>query len=406
MNQFTKKVIGKNNIPETDKGVSFLDLISIISNDKLGNKLLELLDKESYKDDFIKIPGAATLVSIQKKINKRYWKEDLESSLENINLYNDKKFSINFNSLEKNEYFKDLKLKKISTEPLYSASRDFFSSLLNMDKYASSLISKGHRDIVDANLNLLKTIQNTKRKYRVLHDREENLFFLRAIVSLNKYFDYNNNIAVVIGLLMLHNESKSSKIDYKLLRCEYNESFIRMFFESTQVNELENIGQVKNIIQISNDEIKREALRFTGVCTISFKDSQNQLGELFIQPQDIKSKILSIKHNQVPSTAIEELSKINNSKKVHQELYKDITKISKIKDPEQIKYLVRKKIENAKGEEVKRFKQQYLDELKNGAKNIIQLLTIFKKMELLSNEDIESSEYIRYIIYNALIEKK
>lgn len=406
MNKFTRTVLGKNNIPESDKGVTFNELISIIGTSAIGTQMLQLLDTKSFESDFIAIPGAATLVSTQKKINKKYWKEDLESSIDDIDLYSDKEFTINFNQTQSSEYFRDLKLERISCAPIYSASRDFFSSLFQMDRYASALIGKGHKEIVQTNLSLLKKVQQVNRKYRILHDRDDNLFYLRAIISLTKYNDYNNNIAVVIGLLMLHKEMKDTGIEYSLYRCEYNESFIRMFYKSSQVKTLENIGSITNIIEISNDEIKREALRFTGVCTISFKDAQGQPGELFIQPQDVKSKILSIRHNQLPSTAVDELANISSAKKIHQDLYNDISKISKIKEPETIKHLVRKKVENATGEEVKRFKQEYLKELKQGANNIIQLLTIFKKLELLASEDIDAAEYIRYVIYTALIDRR
>lgn len=406
MNQFTKQVLGKDSIPETDKGVSFTELISILGNNNLANQILDLLDRDSYENEFISIPGASTLVDIQKKINKRFFKEDLESSLDDIDLYNDNSFSINFNNLKGSDYLRDLKLDKVKAEPLYSSTRDFFSSLFQMDKYASTLIREGHKEIVNTNLNLLKSVQKTNKKYRLLHDRVENSFFLRAIISLTKYYDYNNNIAVVIGLLMLYSETKNNKNLYSLYRCEYNESFIRMFFQSNSIKNLENIGNVKNIIEISNDEIKRESLRFSGVCTISFKDTDGKYGDLFIQPQDIKSKILSIRHNQLPKTAVEELSNINQSSKIHENLFNDISRIVTIKEPEQIKHLVRKKVEKAKGEEVKRLKDEYLIELKKGANNIIQLLTIFKKLELLSSEDIDAAEYIRYVIYTALIERK
>jgi hypothetical protein len=407
MENFKKKYINIENISELDLGIKVSDLIKIVSLNELSSKIFDLLNIEEIKNEFIAIKGAKTLVDNQVSLNKRFKKEDLQSSLENISLYNDKKFSINFNNIQNNEYFADLKLKNISTIPIYSAKRDFFSGLFQMDKYATKLIDRGYQDIIETNLKLIKEKHKSIKKYRILHDRSEDLFYSRAIISVNNYFDYNNNVAVVVGLISLHNEMKKAKIEYKLKRCEYNESFIRMFFESSGEKKLDKIGYIKNIIEISNDEIKREALRFSGVCSIIFKDKENNDKELFIKPHEIKSKILSIKHNQIPKTAVQELANIDKADNIHSELFNDISKIANIKDVEQIKFIIRNKIEKVKTEEVKRYKIEIVKELNScNVTNIIQLLTVFNKIHLLANEDIEATEYLRYIIYQALIEKK
>ena len=317
------------------------------------------------------------------------------------------KFCHVLNALEQNKYFVSLGTKQINTVPIYSATNDFFSELYQMEKYASKLIKDGYKDIVEANLRMLKGIQTLTKKFRILHDREEDNFYLRAIISLSSYFNYDNNIAIVISLLALHEEMKKYDIKYRLKVCEYNESFISMFFESSKAKELQNIGYVRNLIEVSNDEIKREALKFNGVCYISFKDSNNIDNELFIiRPQEIKSRILSIKHNVLPKTAIEELSHISDAGNIHTSLFEDIATITQIKSPEQIKFLLKRKVESAKGDSIKRYKKQILDTLNESTSNIIQLLTLFKKIELIANEDIDAIEYIRYIVYQALIDRK
>ncbi len=139
-----------------------------------------------------------------------------------------------------------------------------------MDKYAKKLIDNGFKKIIETNLELLKEEKIKDKKYRLIHYKPDNNYYLRAIVSTDNYFDYNNSIAVVIALLTLYKEIKSSGVAYSLKLCEYNESNIRMFFDTTGEKKLDGIGFVKNIIEISNDEIKREALRFSGVCTITY----------------------------------------------------------------------------------------------------------------------------------------
>jgi hypothetical protein len=406
MEKFAKKRIIANQISDSDKGIKISTLIKLIDDNDLAKTLLGLMDIDSIKDEFIPIAGAQTLVHIQKTIKDTYKKDDLKSSLNNISLYAKDEFTINFNDLKSSDYLQGLKLKNIATIPIYSARREFFSNLYQMDKYAGRLIDAGQKGIVEENLKMIKAVHTVSKRYRLLHDKAEDIFYLRAIISMKNYHDYDNNVAVVMGLLALHQEIKKTGIIYSLKFCEYNESFIKMCFDSTDINDLASIGRVKNLVEISNDEIKREALKFTGVCSIMFGGPENTNNELFIRPQEVKSKIIAIKHNQVPETALKEFGNIDKAQEVHAQIFDDISKIAKIKKPEQIKFLVRKKVENAKNDEVKRYKQSILNELNNSVSNIIQLLTMFSKIELLASEDIEASDYLKFVIYQALIENK
>ncbi|MXS70478.1 hypothetical protein GSF70_04535 [Flavobacteriaceae bacterium W22] len=400
-----KRSILKLDIPKSDKGILIRDLFKLlISTDETASQIKEVLIKQFEQDEFIPIPGAYTLVNSQIVQNKSYIKKDLISSIENISFYSDNNFTINFNNITDREKFEGNIT--LTTYPKYSAQRDFFGSLFSMDKYAKKLIDKGFKKIVETNLELLKAQKIKDKKYRLIHYKPDNNYYLRAIVSTDNYHDYNNSIAVVIALLTLYKEVKSSGIAYTLKLCEYNESNIRMFFDTTVEKELEGIGNVRNIVEISNDEIKREALRFSGVCTIVY-DVNKKKNEIYIKPRDIKSKILTIKHNQKPANGLKSLADFENVDNVHKELYEDIKTIKKIKDTEQIKFLIRRKIDNAKNEDIKKFRVSILNELtKTTTKNILDLLHLFNNIQVLANEDIEASEYLRYVIYEALINRK
>ncbi|MFC4687970.1 hypothetical protein SAMN05421846_10229 [Chryseobacterium taeanense] len=400
-----KRSILKLDIPKSDIGILISDLFKLlISTDQTANQIKEILNEQFEQDEFIPIPGAQTLVNSQIVQNKNYIKKDLISTLDNITFYSDNTFTINFNNINDQENFGGKTT--LNTYPKYSAQRDFFGNLFSMDKYAKKLIDNGFKKIVETNLELLKEEKIKDKKYRLIHYKPDNNYYLRAIVSTDNYFDYNNSIAVVIALLTLYKEIKSSGVAYSLKLCEYNESNIRMFFDSTGEKELEGIGYVKNIVEISNDEIKREALRFSGVCTISY-DTQKKINEIYIKPKDIKSKILTIKHNQKPQNGLKSLTDFENVDKVHNELYEDIKAIKNIKNTEQIKFLVRRKIDNAKNEDIRKFKASIMNELTaTTTKNIIDLLNLFNNIQILANEDIEASEYLRYVIYEALINRK
>ena len=98
MNKFTRERISFNQNNDIDKGVKVSNLISLVQGNEIGNALLNLLNVDSIKNEFIEIPNATALVEFQKKINERFHKEDIESSLEDMSLYSsNSEFSINYN---------------------------------------------------------------------------------------------------------------------------------------------------------------------------------------------------------------------------------------------------------------------------------------------------------------------
>ena len=414
MTEFCINSVSKSKL--ADEGISVKELLELLDvNDELNKALLKALGIDRLKDDFINIAGAKELVTIQKAINKRFYKEDFVSSLDNISVYsNDSKLTFCFTDLSKSEYFSQLNLSSMDSTPLYSSKSDFFSWLYGMDKYANELIKEGLDDILSHNLDLLrkKEIGSRERKYRILQDLNNKQFYVRAIISLDRYNNYDNNIAIVIALISLHKKTKELGVEYALNRIEYNESHMRIFFEEKGEKKLEELGFVKNLIEISNDEVKREALKFEAVSIIEFIDSENNLQELIIQPSSsprpkIKTKILAVAHSMSPKTFVEKLVEIDNSVKIHNELFELISAISKIQNPRQIMFLVKDIVKNARSESFKKHRdviRKIIDT--HVVYNMIQLLTLFKKLELVTENDIEASEYVRYIIYQSLIERK
>lgn len=406
MEQFSKKWFKSDQFLPDDEGIKVSDLLELITNSEFFGDIYKLMNIEDIKDDYIHIKGASTLVETLKVLDRKFEKIDLESEFQDITLFNNEELTLNFNNLKGEDYFISEDCNNISAYPIHSARRDFFSGLYNMDKYASRLISKGHQHILQENMKLLAEVTESRRKYRLLHDTSEDKYYLRGIVSTDHYNDYNNNIAAVVGLITLHKEMQDSGSKYDLSLCEYNESSLRMFFDSSEITELEGIGSVKNVVEIANDEIKRESLKFLGVCSINYRNKDNVERELILKPNEVKTKILSIPHNQSPRTAMKKLSEIKNANDVHQEVFDDIAKIREIQKPEQIKFIIKRKVEGARRDELQKYKERFLRELSVKVENVIQLLEIFNKFNLIVDEDIEAKEYLRYLMYEALVTSK
>ena len=132
-------------------------------------------------------------------MDSRYKKVDLRSNLKDIQFDYEKEFGLVFNNLNESEYFSETKRETIKAIPIHSGERDFFQNLYSIDKYAASLLKNGYRDILDQNLESLKSKEEHIRRYRLIHDTKEDEFYLRAIISEDRYFNYNNNIAFVIN---------------------------------------------------------------------------------------------------------------------------------------------------------------------------------------------------------------
>ena len=161
------------------------------------------------------------------------------------------------------------------------------------------------------------------------------------------------------------------------------------------------------MIQVSNDEIKREALKFSCVAKIYFDVDDPIYGSLYLTAENrVKSTILTIKHNVVPKTAVIRLSELANTGDIYKELFSDVAQVKKVKNVDQIKFILIQKIEKATRDSIKPYKASILKELDNDVRNIHELLTLFKKVELLAGEDIEATQFIRYMIYEVLISKR
>lgn len=406
MEKFKKRTLNSDGFTKGDNGIEVDKLLTLIDESEYLEEIKSYFDIPNMKDKFISISGASTLFTILTSMDSRYKKVDLRSNLKDIQFDYEKEFGLVFNNLSESEYFSETKREIIKAIPIHSGERDFFQNLYSIDKYAASLLKNGYRDILDQNLESLKSKEEHIRRYRLIHDTKEDEFYLRAIISEDRYFNYNNNIAFVIALLKLHYESLNSDTKYEIAFSEFNESAIRVYFNTTELKSIEGVGYLQNTIQVSNDEIKKEALKFSTVASILFKGKNEEEENLYIKPKDVKSKVLSITHGTGPKKAFDNLNDFTRSSEIFENLYQDVKKVSKIKDHGQILHLVRIKIENSNTEEIKKRKDDMKKFLLVEIKTTTQLLEVFNKLIMLEGLEIDGKEYLRYLIYEALIDRK
>lgn len=413
--QRTLRFIPNDYLP-ADQGISVQDALRLIEHCPFRDRLYELLGVEELKDDFIAIAGASMLVNAVDAEGARFLKVDVTSDYLDLSFADnadDKSVDITFNNLStvvfpNNDFEAHAEVLEegfISAVPVYAAKSTFFAELHNLSNYANDLLKSKNGFLVLKNLEWLREIfkkeeERHVRKYRLLKDGDH--YFLRGIVS-NRYVDYNLAVSVFIALIALHKNIKQTGEQYIVSLCEYSESHIRVFFAKEGTRKIGSICRIKHLIELSNDEIKREALKFTGVASIEYQSGQ-ETREIYLAPRDIDFTIASIYHSFSPKRAIERLELANNITQIERKLYDDIAFINDIKQPDQIRHLLQRRVNQDTN--LKPFiTGEIARDLDQDISTMHQLFDIMHKLDVVV-ADIDAKEYLRYLLYNLLKEEK
>lgn len=386
-----------------DSGISVRDALVLISDSKYKEDLLHLFNVNDFITDFIKIPGATTLVQAIMAKDKEFFKTDINSILKNVSIngFNEDN-SLNIKIKEETNQ----KTNTTIAKTIYSAKSDFLDDMFKLGKFADYCIKNDCSEIIDNNIEFLKSkFGNDKaysKRYRILTDEEDNKY-LRAITSTERYHDYNLKLSIFIALITLHLNSKDSKETFRVKKFIYNESYLNVYFENEEVKNIEKLGYVKFVIELSNDEVKKEALKFSAICNL-YVEHENKEGSFFIKPNNVKSGFLSIKHSSKPKTVVNELKLLQEKSRLAKiTMYEDILSVNKITKPDQIRHLIRTKIDNSTTEELQKYKKRIVSELFEEVRNIHELLLLMDKIYLIVNDsDIEAKEYLMYLLYDAI----
>jgi len=239
-----------------------------------------------------------------------------------------------------------------------------------------------------------------KKNFRLLKDSDGS-WYVRAITSTTHYNDYGIRFSLFVAALTFKSLIKNNNWQFIINRAEYDESHIKVYFEKATTTFIKGIGIVKFIIEMSNDEVKREAMRFTAIYSIVTDDY-----EIYAKPQKLKTEIVSIQHNFTPATVFKNLAEMGDFiKNSEAEIMEDIKELQKVKNPDQLRFKLYRKVEKAKSEDIKQKKTTILNYLNTRITTISELLSLMGKVDLLVS-DLETKEYLRYIFYDVLNKRK
>ena len=174
-------------------------------------------------------------------------------------------------------------------------TQDNFPDTIQLGDVMNFVLETGENNEI-----VLDEFRNKKLlEYKYIHNNADQiLIFYAYIYDLNfkdsvklltssNYLDkFTERVLEHFPSETLHNQMKEPGVKYSLDFCELNESYINMYFETSEVYDLEDVGKVRNVIQVSNDEIKREALKFSCVAKIYFDVDDPVYGSMYLTAEN------------------------------------------------------------------------------------------------------------------------
>ena len=397
-------------------------------------QLLRVLDKRSkYKDELIrifkidetkneifKIGNADALINSLISLDNIIEKIDINAAIKDIHLK--KMLELEKSTFEIFNISDDFILKQnksdlLVAETLYSAKSDLLN-LYNLSKFANYCRDKEYEDLIDTIKVYLKqkNIENNEEiGLRLLYKYDEEKFFIRAKTSSHVYKDFGINFSVFVALVSLSRYVDNSNNEIYIENYVVNDSEVYVSFSMTNVIKLDDNLSIGVSLILENDEIKRNAVTFNGVCKLKYSVNQKE-SEIYIKPKGIRKEnlkysvdLLTYPHKgsvEKVFEKIEELPKVIDL--FINQVSDDAPKISALKNPDDVRKLIAGKIKYAKKAEFKEYKQKVYNKLmKITVDNTFKLFELLRDVEeLFEHNDVVSRDFWRTKLYEALIEKK
>ncbi|RZT92375.1 hypothetical protein EV201_2851 [Ancylomarina subtilis] len=401
MTKFYNDYLGFQELSIDDTLIKVSDLVALIEDSEFKDQLFKLFDIESIKNDTLCIPGLKKIVDSIITRDLEYEKVDVDCHISDVSCVE----MIDKNTVKLRFYFPDTD-EYLEANTAYSSKRDYFESHYKLDRFANFCITQGHFDLLQENINYLnekyQDSDSCTKKFRLLRDKCDD-YFVRGITSVKAYNDYNIRFSLFVSVIAIHNAMKRNNYTFKITGCEYSESFIRLYFQKNSPTIIPEIGELNFVLEMSNDEIKREAFKFSGLFTIeTFKKKTKVL----LKPKNIKNKWISIQHNFLPSTVTEQLEMLSDFiANAEKEMKEDILELDKIENPDYLRFFLLRKIEKSNNPQLGTYKKAIKEKLDTKIGRISDLIILMGKIDEIVL-DFDLKEYLRYLFYDVLRDKK
>lgn len=398
------------------------------------SKLVKILEKRSqFKDELLqlfhidtsyikifKVGNSNALIDAILDIDNQVQKVDIGAEIKDIQLQkllsNEMAVFEIFNVID-NYILRSNGSDILEAETTYSAKNDLLD-YYNFGKFANYCRDKNYEDLVNLIKEYLKdknASNSEKKNLRLVHRFYDDKYFIRAITSVNGYKDFGINFSVFVAIAALSSYVEKTKQEIFINRFKVNESNIYVSFALKGNHKVaDNLFLSFNLI-LENDEIKRGSVSFNGM----FKLELNQGGkksELYLKPTGLKVDgerhhvdLLSYQHRGDVQTVFDKINKLPDLIEFFiNQVSEDSKRISTISHPDDVRKFIKEKIKNSRKAEFQVYKHDVLKKLMSiSVSNTFKLFELLREVEdLFEHDDIESINFWRSKLYEALIEKK
>jgi hypothetical protein len=390
-----------------DDGILVRDAMTLVVGSEYYDQINDAFNVDEIKEDFIHIRGAGELVRSIIEADEEFEKIDVDASLSNVRLdkyTDDKQIVLEISGIEDDAILKRTKTDLIRAESRYAVRAEYLN-MFGADKYLEFCRTHSYQDIIDANIEMLNakaSLENKSKKFRLLRDKDNN-YYARAITSTGVYRDYNLRFSLFIALIELHRLSKHRGLSFYIGGYSLSESNLEVIFKTTKTNQVSNDTKIGFALELVNDEIKRDAVKFNGVFTVFIGKT-----EVFVKPEEIKACILSFPHSIGVEKLKERMSNLNMViNNFIDDTIETAKKIKILSAPDLLREYLLMKIRYSKNTEFnKLYRTQILSILSNKVRTVFELAAIFDKVELLiEDEHISSLDFWRYKLYQVLLDE-
>lgn len=394
------------NLKDDNAIVYLKECLQLIEDSEYKEELLEAFKFDIIKDKSLKILGLKTLIQKIIDYDRIFLKIDLESHISYVKYLRPAESNgviLQIDNIN-NEFIAE---NSIEVETAYSTKKDFFDGFYKMDKFANFCIKENLSDVIISNIEYLnsKYSESTTfvKSYRLLKD-DEGKYFVRAITSTSRYYDYNIKFSLFATLVSLYKTIEKLNDNFSINYCEFTESFIRIYFKRDTTTKLPNIGTLSFSLEMNNDEIKREAFKFSGIFTITTMDNDKEVNVHIKPKKKFETQLISIPHGCGRYKMVENLSNLPDFiTQIEQEMKNDLIDISNITKPDHLRFFLLRKIESSRNEDLKKYKMTIINTLGKKINQISELFILMDKITEIVLE-FELKEYLRYVYYEILSE--
>lgn len=397
-------------------------------------QLLGILEKAPlFKDDLIRVfeideratrvlqvGNAKHLLSAINTLDSQCEKIDFDSKIRDVQLkkmLDNEKALFDIFAVKENSLLVKNRSDILTVETRYNAKSDLLD-YYNLNKFANYCRDNEYDDLLQNIKSYLqkKNLKNEEeRRLRVLHKKEDNKFYLRAITSTNGYKDFGINFSAFVALIALSKYVEEQKQNIFINNFVVDDSNIYISFAFSQKTPVNKNLNLSFSLILDNDEVKRNAVSFNGLFMLEYIQNGKK-SEVYLKPHGMKKEdsnypidLLSYQHRGSVENVFEKIKELPSLIDYFiKQTSKDAEKISAIKHPDDVRKYLSDKVKNAKKPEFKVYKEKVFSKLMSiTVDSTFKLFELIREVEeLFEHDDVISLNFWRTKLYESLVERK